>query len=56
MAKAGNWRDWAGAELGAYLAKQMLHLETAVVDLEGGRAGEAVDAVCEGREEIHEDL
>lgn len=40
----------------SYLAKEPLDLEAPAVDLEGGRSGEAVEAVPEGVEEVEEDL
>lgn len=39
-----------------HLAQQAQDLEAAVVDLEGRRAGEAVETAPEGRDEVEEDL
>lgn len=40
----------------AYLAKKPQDLEAAAIDLEGGRAGEAVQTVPKGRHEVEKDL
>ena len=40
----------------SYLAKEMLHLEAAIIDFEGRRAGKAEEAVREGGKEIHQYL
>jgi hypothetical protein len=48
--------NWVFFYVVPYLAQQAQDLEAAVVDLERRRAGEAVQAAPEGREEVKEDL